>query len=724
MKVVLANLPWKVKDRWGVRAGSRWPHIKTSQEGDYLPFPFFLAYAAALLKKNNYDVFLIDAIAENLSYENFIRKVRNIAPHIIVAETSTASFYNDMVLLKRLSRFMKTVVCGPDINISKKEFLEGHNFIDYVLVGEYEITLLELLNRLKNDELPAGVEGVIYRENSFIIKNKERPLLEDLDILPWPMREGLPMDRYYDIPGGMPVPSVQMMATRGCPFQCIFCAWPQIMYKKGSYRARSVKDVVDEMEYLVNYFGFKSVYFDDDTWNIGKQRVLEFCRETAKKDREGRIGVPWAMMARADLMDEEQLIALKKAGLYAVKYGVESADQDILNNARKSMDLKKAERMIKLTMAMGIKTHLTFTFGLPGETKQSAENTIDYALRLNPTSSQFSITTPYPGTDYFLSLDKEGRILTKDWSEYDGNYKGVFYSDKLTAEELVEAKERACAAWESHVRYREPHRDFPVKKLTGKFFNYIRTKGFKYSLYKTCDYLRFVVKRSGFYQRFSMYKIGKGRLKIRCGLGKIKIFWDNIELTKGVGLNTSIRICENWFDSSQAEWQVIERRPNSVKMVNEWKYLPIRQIWRIDIVNDGRIDWEVSNIYNDDLELESEKAGMMLSERYTAWLAGETQGEFKISRNWQDINIKDAGVRKVGAKSLSDPSIPLIVLDFSINGIKAKPQIQSSSRDLNARFIHAHLNRHANYKAGEYEFFKGSIYVLKNGREAHGEPVR
>lgn len=713
MKVVLANLPWRVKGRSGVRAGSRWPHIKTSQEGDYLPFPFFLAYAASLLKKNDYEVYLIDAIAEDLSYEDFIRKVKKITPHIIVAETSTASLYNDMVLFKRLSKYMKTVACGPDINITKKEFLEANRFIDYVLVGEYEITLLELLDRLKKDELPAGIDGLIYRENGFILKNRERALLEDLNVLPWPMRECLPMERYYDIPGGMPVPSVQMMASRGCPFQCIFCAWPQIMYKKGSYRTRSVKDVVNEMEYLVNCFGFKSIYFDDDTWNIGKQRVLEFSKEVEKKDESGRLGVPWAMMGRADLMDEEQLIALKKVGLYAVKYGVESSNQEILDRAKKSMNLKKAERMIKLTMAMGIKTHLTFTFGLPGETKESVENTIDYALRLNPTSTQFSITTPYPGTDYFLSLDKEGRILTKDWSEYDGNYRGVFSSDKLNAEELVEAKERACAAWESHVRYREPNQDFPVKKLTMKFLNYINSKGFKYALYKTFDYLKFVLKRSSYYQDLNMKKIGKGNLKVGCTLGKIRVFWNNAELTKGVGLNTSVRIYENWFDSSQAEWKIIEKKHNSLKMVNEWKYLPIKQVWHLDIVDEGRIDWKIDNIYLEDLELDSEKAGIMLSQKYNAWVVDGKIGEFKISRNWQEINIKDPYAKKVGAKSLSNPMMPYVELDFSMNGAKSFPQIQSSSRDMNARFIHAYINRHVKYKAGEYEFFKGSIYIKR-----------
>lgn len=711
MKIVLANLPWKVRDRWGVRAGSRWPHVKTGQEGDYLPFPFFLAYAASLLKKNGYDVYLIDAIAEKMPYEGFINRVKKIRPDFIVAETSTASLYNDTVILKRLSKYMKVIVCGPDINITNREFLEKHKFIDYSLMGEYEMTLLDLMRSLDKVKPLADVSGIMYRDSGRLIKNEERPLLKDLDLLPWPMRESLPMERYYDVPGGLAIPSVQILSTRGCPFQCIFCAWPQIMYKKGSYRARSVKDVVDEMEYLVNYFGFKSVYFDDDTWNVGKERVLEFCREVEKRDKNGRLGIPWAMMARADLMDEEQLTALRKTGLHAVKYGVESADQGILNRAKKSMDLKKTERMIKLTMAMGIKTHLTFTFGLPGETKNTVEKTIDCALRLNPTSAQFSITTPYPGTDYFIDLEGKGHILTKDWSEYDGNYKSVFYNDNLTAQEIVEAKERACSAWESHIRYRGPVCIFPFKKLTEKFWKYFSSKGSLYAFFKTLDYIKFIIKRSSWYQARSMYSIKQGKLKVLYGLGKVKIFWNNLELTKGVGLNTSLSIYDNWFDSSQADWQVIGKAGNSVTMRSKWKYLPIDQIWHLVITEDNIIDWEVKNIYREDMKVDTEKAGMMLSERYSTWMTDGKKGEFKVSRNWQEVDLKDVKSRSIEVKAKSKANLPAVLLDFSSDGLDAFPQIQSSSRDINAHFIQANFKNPKQYKTGEHDFFKGRIWI-------------
>ncbi len=716
MKIVLTNLPWKQGDRWGVRAGSRWPHIKTSQEGDYLPFPFFLAYAGSLLKKEGFDVCLIDAIAEEQAYESFISRVRDLKPDFLVAETSTASLHNDMVILRRLKKYTNIIVCGPDVNIAKREFLEANKYIDFVMIGEYEMTLLDLLRHIEKKSNVGEVKGLIFRDNGSIVKNPDRPLLESLDALPWPMRDSLPMERYYDVPGGLPMPSVQMLASRGCPFQCIFCAWPQIMFRKGSYRHRNTGDVVDEMEHLVNYYGFKSIYFDDDTWNVGKERILGLCAEITKRKDERRLNVPWAMMARADLMDEEQLLALKKAGLHAVKYGIESSSQAILDRANKAMNLKKAERMVKMTMAMNVKTHLTFTFGLPGETKESAESTIDYALKLNPASAQFSITTPYPGTDYFKELDGKGRLLTREWSEYDGNYKSVFCNENLTAEELVEAKERACAAWGSHCRYREPSNDFPVRKLAHKFFNYFRTKGFAFSLHKTLDYLSFVVKRSDWYQRFSMREIKKGRLKILYGLGKVKIRFNNTELTKGVGMNSSVSVYENWFDSSQADWKLIEKTFDSVKLSNEWKYLPLKQVWYIKIPDEHTIEWCLTNIYKDDIEFAGEKAGIMLSEKYSNWKAGKKKkGEFKISRGWQTLDINEAAGENVGVYNPRN-KIPELSFGFSRGRTKGVPQIQSSSRELNAKFIHINFHSGGTRKAGTREFLRGTIEISKEAK--------
>jgi len=497
-KTLLLNLPWQKEGKWGVRAGSRWPHIKDdAEEGNYLPFPFFLAYSASLLRKHNFQAYLIDAIAEKITEDKILDAINQIAPDLLVVETSTPSLNYDLALLEKIgNKNLQICLCGPDMNIRSPQFLKTHKFIDYVLFGEYEYTLLNLLNSLSYNKGLKDIQGLIYRDADDIKVNLARPLI-DLDTLPWPLREKLPMHKYLDTPGRIPLPSVQMLASRGCPFGCNFCLWPQVMYHGKKYRVRDILDTIDEMEYLVNNMGFGSVYFDDDTFNIGKRRMLEFCKEIKNRGLER---TPWAIMARADLMDEEILIRMKDAGLAAIKYGVESAVQKLVNNCGKNMDLKKAEKMILFSKSIDIKTHLTFTFGLPGETRSTIQETIDYALKLKPYSVQFSITTPFPGTTYFGQLDKKGLIINKNWDDYDGNFKSVIKLDSLGGQDLESARHLACRVWDESLRenegrgafkhwrkFGESYKQGGLKFSLNKAFNHLRKKNVRYVIHKVKD---------------------------------------------------------------------------------------------------------------------------------------------------------------------------------------------------------------------------------------------
>jgi radical SAM superfamily enzyme YgiQ (UPF0313 family) len=214
------------------------------------------------------------------------------------------------------------------------------------------------------------------------------------------------------------------------------------------------------MEFLVKKMHFKSVYFDDDTFNIGKNRILKLCDEIKRRN----LKVPWAIMARADLMDEEMLRALKSAGLAAVKYGVETADEEMMERICKNTDLKKTTEIIKLTQALGIKTHLTFTFGVPDETEETVLKTIEYAIELNPHSLQFSITTPYPGTKFYEDCKKNGYLESSEYSSFDGNYKAVISTDQLSADNLQKLMRHAYQRWGEHVLERNRFRN-KVKKL-------------------------------------------------------------------------------------------------------------------------------------------------------------------------------------------------------------------------------------------------------------------
>jgi MoaA/NifB/PqqE/SkfB family radical SAM enzyme len=511
MKVVLVNMPWKSEGLWGVRSGSRWPHLRHPLgEKDYLPYPFFLGYATALLKEKGYDAKLIDAIAEKIELSDFLNMVEKEKPDLIVAETSTPSLNYDLMVLEKLRDISPVVVCGPEYNIRQKRFLEKHSFIDYVMVGEYEYTLLDLVTRLEKKKEFSDIKGLIFRKDGKVHFTGLRELIKDLDQLPWPWREDLPMECYVDAPGGMPLPCAQMWTSRGCPYKCIFCLWPHIMYHGNTYRMRDPKKVVDEMEFLIRKMQFRSIYIDDDTTNVNKNNLMEIANEIKKR----KLKFPWAIMARPDLMDKELLKNLRSAGLYAVKYGVESAEQKILDLANKNMNLEYALEMIRYTHKLGIKTHLTFTFGLPGETKETIQKTIDLALELNPYSVQFSINTPFPGTTYYFQLKKKGWKEPRDWSLFDGHKVAVIESENLSKEYLEQALNRAYKLWFEHKKQQLMRKT--IWQEAKAFYQISKLYGLKFAREKKGTYLQ--VKRQL-----------KSELE-----GKQKIQEKGLELIKGI----------------------------------------------------------------------------------------------------------------------------------------------------------------------------------------------
>jgi radical SAM superfamily enzyme YgiQ (UPF0313 family) len=319
-------------------------------------------------------------------------------------------------------------MCGPHATVYAKDVLNKHDFIDYILMGEYEYTLLDLVNNLEGRLSLKSIPGLAYRNMENIAVNRPRPTIKNLDDLPWPEREDLSIYKYNDGFAGLPVPNVQIWSSRGCPFRCVFCLWPQAVYGEHKYRKRDPADVVNEMEWLIKKFNFKAVYFDDDVFNIDRAHVISIC----EKINQRKINLPWAAMARVDLMDEELLDLLAGAGLYAVKYGIESANQRVLELCKKDLNLDKAKKMIAYTKKSGIKVHLTFCLGLPGETQQSIRESIDFIAETKPDSLQFSLATPFPGTDYFKYLEENGAQLSKNWPDYDGNNRYISGNQELS----------------------------------------------------------------------------------------------------------------------------------------------------------------------------------------------------------------------------------------------------------------------------------------------------
>jgi len=408
MRTVLLNLPWRQGNRFGVRAGSRWPFTSEAEESgyiSYIPFPFFLACACALLKKDGREARLIDAIAQGADENSVIDGVSSYQPGLIVIEISTPSFENDMRIASKIAEATPgsfVALCGPHATTFAGEIMRDFEFVDFILRGEYEYILLDLVRALDKGNNLKTIPGLAFKDRAVHI-NRPRVQAGDLDNLPWPDRQRDVIYKYNDGFAGMPVPNVQMYSSRGCPFRCIFCLWPQVLYSGGRHRKRNPLSVVEEMEWLVKEFGFKAVYFDDDVFNIDKDHVKSICTEIKKKG----LKIPWAAMARADLMDEDLLAVMSGSGLYAVKYGIESANKQVLGLCRKKLDLPRAKKMISYTKELGVKVHLTFCLGLPGETDGSVKETIDFIEEVEPDSLQCSFATPFPGTDYYRYLERK-----------------------------------------------------------------------------------------------------------------------------------------------------------------------------------------------------------------------------------------------------------------------------------------------------------------------------
>ncbi len=462
MKVLLANPPWLRSGWYGVRAGSRWPHMERS-ESPYMPFPFLMGYAAAVLEEDGVEVGVIDACAERMDRAAFVERFASQAPAICVLEVSTPSMSEDLQTVSALRSAGyqgQLLLAGLHKPLFGPGFLARHPEIDGTLVGEYEETLRSFVR--SGGAPDEAVPGLILRRGDAVLDGGRKKSQQGLDSLPWPARHLFPMDCYHDLPGGIPAPSVQMWASRGCSFTCSFCAWPQILYADNLYRTRRPLAVADEMLAMAEQ-GYESVYFDDDTFNLGKGRTAAIAKAFSKRG----VDLPWAFMGRADTCDPAQLADLRATGLQAVKFGVESADTARLKQIGKNLDVDKVRRSVATAQDLGIKVHLTFMFGLPGETLETMQRTLDLAYELDPDSAQFTVAVPFPGSRLHEELEQDGRLDDIDFSDLDGYRTGVVSTAALDAEQIVSFVHGVHRRWETRERPTTAAPRIPVSEIGG-----------------------------------------------------------------------------------------------------------------------------------------------------------------------------------------------------------------------------------------------------------------
>jgi len=376
-------------------------------------------YIAATLKQNNIDVHLIEARTENLSYDKVIEEVKKEDPDFVGITVITSRISNALYLsakVKEINPDIKVILGGPHINFEHKTVITNTS-VDFCVRGEGEITVLHLITCVSNGGNLRDIRGITFKaKNNEVIITPDRPFIQDLDILPFPDRELLHSPAYKGTwtEGEAFSP---MLATRGCPFLCQFCAAPTIWGRL--QRRRSVVNVLDELEEIYNKFGVRYIRFVDDLLVVNQKWAIELCRGMIKR---GLNDLSWACDGRVGVMSEELLEELKKANCKVIFYGIEFGNQRILDLSKKGINVTQVKETIEMTLKAEISSYGYFMMGYPTETVETVEDTINLATELGleygMDSAGFSIVTPFPGTELYKYCQRNNMLKSTDWNRY------------------------------------------------------------------------------------------------------------------------------------------------------------------------------------------------------------------------------------------------------------------------------------------------------------------
>ena len=411
-KVLIINEPF-VPDfcrtqRWAARTRAR-----------VLRAPDWLAYTTAVLEQNGVDVELYDFPAKHWDKRKLKKLAAQKQPGVVVMDATTPSIYSDIhcaSLVKEASPQTRVMLVGPHVSALPRESLQdASGAVDAVAVGEYEYTVRDFVHCCLNGGKWDDVAGMAYcNDQGEICQNPERPLIEDLDALPFPAWHHLDLWDYFD--GGKLYPYVTVIGGRGCPFKCIFCLWPQVMHGN-RFRFRSPENIVAEMEWvLAEWPGVHrgEFFFEDDTFTVNRKRAHELCDLMISR----RLDCAWSVNARADITDLDLLKHMKAAGCRLLLVGFESGSQKMLDNMQKQLSVDKMRVFIRMAHSAGLQVHGCFVLGLPGETEETMQETIDFALSNSLNTVQFSGAVPFPGTRYFDYASRENLLRTRKWDNW------------------------------------------------------------------------------------------------------------------------------------------------------------------------------------------------------------------------------------------------------------------------------------------------------------------
>jgi len=408
-KILLVNPPFPMSERY----------CKSFESVGTIAPKLGLLYIASALEGAGYEVHFLDSVLEGYDIDKALNEVVKISPDIVGISTETPNMQRSTLFSKKIKDLLNIPIIfgGPHPTLLPKEVL-SHDSIDYVVIGEGDVSIVEMVNVLNLDS-PVGqignIKGIGYKDNGKIVITEQSERTRNLDNIKFPAYHLIDINRYKPTPHQyrrLPVASV--ITSRGCPFSCTFCSSSEIFKRK--YILRSVDNVIEELMYLEERFGVKEINFWDDIWGLSKHWVEDFCSKLVKE----KIDITWSCNCRADTVTEKMLRQMAEAGCWRIFYGLESLDSDILKAINKGIKLERIYDAVNWTKKAGIEVHGNFILGLPIETPEKAKKMVKNICKIPFDYVKFNVLTPFPGTVLYREIN-DGK-----WGTFEEN------RDKLT----------------------------------------------------------------------------------------------------------------------------------------------------------------------------------------------------------------------------------------------------------------------------------------------------
>ncbi|RLF28563.1 MAG: B12-binding domain-containing radical SAM protein [Thermoplasmata archaeon] len=372
--------------------------------------PLGLAYLASMVR-DEHDVKIVDSLAEDYTYSDVERIIREYDPDV-VGITSTTSMMPDAYEVAKIAKMhnenVKVIMGGPHVTFVPKRTFEECPYIDFIIRGEGELTFKELIDALEKGKDTSKILGLSINLGGKVRDNPPRPLIKDIDTIPIPSYDLLPMEKYR-VDG---VRFGTIMTSRGCPFNCVFCSSSLQFGRR--WRGHSDSRVIEELRILHDDYKIREIEFLDDTFTLNRSRAIRI----AERIREEGLDISWSASSRVDLFTDEVAQAMKSGGCHTVYFGIESGSQRILDFIGKRITPEQSIAAVRKAKKHGLKALGSFIIGFPDETREEVEKTIKFSRRVGVEYAQFTIATPYPGTRLWYYALSKNLILTFNWRKY------------------------------------------------------------------------------------------------------------------------------------------------------------------------------------------------------------------------------------------------------------------------------------------------------------------